>query len=256
MNSIPTIDNPSSQADADIALKARHRAMWASGDYPLMVDTFLQPLGPRLVEACAVGAGDRVLDVATGTGNAAVPAARIGASVTASDLTPELLGAGSRRADAVGLDLTWTTADAEHLPFAVKSFDVVMSAIGVMFAPHHQVAADELVRVCRPGGTLGLLNWTPEGMIGSLLAAMRPFASASASRSLAPAVVGHRGPRARSLRRPSGLAQHDERDTAGGLLRSSLRLRRAHQGLLRTHDHQSGECLAERHPRRVRCGAR
>ena len=96
MNSIPTIDNPSSQADADIALKARHRAMWASGDYPLMVDTFLQPLGPRLVEACAVGAGDRVLDVATGTGNAAVPAARIGASVTASDLTPELLGAGSR----------------------------------------------------------------------------------------------------------------------------------------------------------------
>jgi ubiquinone/menaquinone biosynthesis C-methylase UbiE len=146
----------------DTELKARHRAMWASGDYPSMVETFLLPLGPRLVEACDIGAGMRVLDVAAGTGNASIPAAQRGAHVTASDLTPELLEAGSLRPEAAGLELEWVAADAEKLPFEDQSFDVVMSAIGVMFAPHHQAAADELVRVCRPGGTIGLLSWTPE----------------------------------------------------------------------------------------------
>ncbi|MBB3675104.1 class I SAM-dependent methyltransferase [Modestobacter versicolor] len=159
----------------DTELKARHRAMWASGDYPRMVDSFLTPLGPRLVEACGVTAGDRVLDVAAGTGNAALPAAARGARVTASDLTPELLADGRRRAEAAGLELEWTEADAEHLPFDDASYDVVMSAIGVMFAPHHQESADELVRVCRPGGRIGLLSWTPEGMIGKLFATMKPF---------------------------------------------------------------------------------
>lgn len=168
MTTTPTLE--------DAELKTRHRAMWASGDYPHMVDTFLLPLGPRLVEACGVGPGQRVLDVAAGTGNAAVPAAQRGAHVTASDLTPELLDAGRHRPDAAGLDLTWTPADAEHLPFDDASYDVVMSAIGVMFAPHHQQAADELVRVCRPGGTVGTLCWTPGGMIGSLFATMKPFA--------------------------------------------------------------------------------
>lgn len=157
-------------------LKTKHRGMWASGDYPLMVDTFLLPLGPRLVDACAIEPGMRVLDVASGTGNAAIPAAQRGASVTASDLTPELLAAGAARPEAAGLDLTWVPADAEDLPFEDESFDVVMSSIGVMFAPHHQAAADELVRVCRPGGRIGLLSWTPEGMIGSLFATMKPFA--------------------------------------------------------------------------------
>ena len=159
----------------DTELKARHRAMWASGDYPSMVDTFLLPLGPRLVEACGIETGIRVLDVAAGTGNAAIPAAARGADVVASDLTPELFDAGRARAAAEGVELEWVEADAENLPFEDASFDVVMSSIGVMFAPHHQAAADEMARVCRPGGTVGLLSWTPEGMIGALFRTMGPF---------------------------------------------------------------------------------
>jgi SAM-dependent methyltransferase len=160
----------------DAELKARHRAMWASGDYPSMVETFLLPLGPRLVEACGIGPGMTVLDVATGTGNAAIPAAEAGATVTASDLTPELFEAGRTRAAAAGVTLDWAEADAENLPFEDASFDVVMSSIGAMFAPRHQMVADELVRVCKPGGTIGMLNWTPEGQIGALFRAMGPFA--------------------------------------------------------------------------------
>jgi SAM-dependent methyltransferase len=165
-----------SSSITDTELKARHRAMWASGDYPSMVETFLLPLGPTLVAACGIGPGMTVLDVAAGTGNASIPAAQTGAKVTASDLTPELLEAGRRRALAIGVDLEWVEADAEALPFPDESFDVVMSAIGVMFAPHHQAAADELVRVCRPGGTIALLSWTPEGMLGSLFRLMSAFA--------------------------------------------------------------------------------
>jgi SAM-dependent methyltransferase len=157
-------------------LKARHRAMWSSGDYPSMVETFLLPLGPRLVEASGIGPGMQVLDVAAGTGNASIPAARAGAEVTASDLAPALLKAGRRRAEAEGLVIDWVEADAEDLPFEDESFDVVISAIGAMFAPHHQQTADELVRVCRPGGTIGLLSWTPEGMIGTMLRTLAPFA--------------------------------------------------------------------------------
>ena len=162
---------------ADAELKARHRTMWANGDYAHMVETFLLPVGERLADAAGITPGARVLDVAAGTGNASIPAARKGARVTASDLTPHLLEAGSRRPDAAGLDIEWVEADAEHLPFDDASFDVVMSAIGVMFAPHHQAAADELVRVCRPGGTVALLSWTPEGMIGDLFRTMGPFAA-------------------------------------------------------------------------------
>lgn len=161
----------------DTELKAKHRVMWANGDYPLMVDTFLLPIGESLVEGAGIGPGVRVLDVAAGTGNASIPAAQKGAHVTASDLTPELLEAGSRRPEAQGLDITWVEADAEHLPFEDGSYDVVMSAIGVMFAPHHQAAADELVRVCRPGGAVALLSWTPEGMLGDLFRTMKPFAA-------------------------------------------------------------------------------
>ena len=161
---------------ADREVKARHRAMWASGDYPSMVETFLLPLGPRLVEAGGVGSGMRVLDVAAGTGTTSLPAAERGASVTASDLTPELLEAGRRRAETAGLELEWVEADAENLPFEDESFDVVMSAIGAMFAPRHQEVADEMVRVCRPGGTIALLSWTPEGMIGAMFRTMGPFA--------------------------------------------------------------------------------
>jgi SAM-dependent methyltransferase len=157
-------------------LKARHRAMWASGDYPSMVETFLLPLGPRLVDASDIRPGMRVLDVAAGTGNASIPAAQRGADVVASDLTPELFDAGRARAEAAGVELDWVTADAEDLPFDDDSFDVVISSIGVMFAPFHQNAADELVRVTRPGGTIGLLSWTPDGMLGSLFRMMGPYA--------------------------------------------------------------------------------
>lgn len=162
--------------DANSELKAKHRSMWASGDYPSMVETFLLPLGPRLVTACEIGPGMRVLDVAAGTGNASIPAAATGASVVASDLTPELFDAGRARAEAEGVELEWAEADAENLPFEDASFDAVISSIGVMFAPHHQAAADELLRVCRAGGTIGLLSWTPEGMIGGLFRTIGPFA--------------------------------------------------------------------------------
>jgi SAM-dependent methyltransferase len=164
-----------STTSANPELKAKHRAMWASGDYPSMVETFLLPLGPRLVEAAGIEAGMRVLDVASGTGNAAIPAAQRGAEVVASDLTPELFEAGRARAAAEGVELEWAEADAEDLPFEDASFDAVISSIGVMFAPQHQAAADELVRVCRPGGTIGLLSWTPEGMLGALFRTMGPF---------------------------------------------------------------------------------
>jgi SAM-dependent methyltransferase len=164
--------------DADRALKARHRAMWAIGDYPAVAREVVAGVGPVLVEACGVRRGDRVLDVAAGTGSAAIPAALAGADVVASDLAPELFDDGRIRAAAAGADLEWREADAEALPFPDATFDVVMSAIGVMFAPHHAAAAAELVRVCRPGGTIGVLSWTPGGFIGQMFAAMKPYVPA------------------------------------------------------------------------------
>jgi SAM-dependent methyltransferase len=163
-------------APAGQQLKAKHRAMWALGDYPALARDIIADLGPVLVRACQIRPGDRVLDVAAGSGNAAIPAAQAGASVVASDLTPELLEAGRRLAARHGAELEWRQADAEDLPFADGEFDTVMSCLGVMFTPYHQASADELVRVCRPGGTIGLLNWTPEGFIGQMFADMKPYA--------------------------------------------------------------------------------
>jgi SAM-dependent methyltransferase len=160
--------------DADLA--AKHRALWASGDYPAVAAELIDDLGPQLVRACGIQPGQRVLDVAAGSGNAAIPAAAAGAIVTASDLTPELFDAGRRIASQRGVELEWTQADAEAMPFADNSFDVVMSCVGAMFAPHHQQTADELVRVCRAGGTIGMINWTPTGFIGNLFATMKPYA--------------------------------------------------------------------------------
>ncbi|GII76488.1 hypothetical protein Sru01_14700 [Sphaerisporangium rufum] len=159
-------------------LKARHRAMWALGDYPAVAGEVIPELGATLVAACGVRPGDKVLDVAAGTGNAAIPAALAGADVVACDLTPELLAAGRDVAARRGAALEWREADAEALPFADGAFDVVLSCVGVMFAPHHRAAAAELVRVCRPGGTIGLLSWTPQGFIGQMFAAMRPYVPA------------------------------------------------------------------------------
>ena len=162
--------------EADRALKSKHRAMWASGDYPSLATDLISTLGPILVDACGVRSGDRVLDVAAGAGNAAIPAALAGAEVVASDLTPELFEAGRRQAATWGAELEWTEGDAEALPFGDGDFDTVLSCVGVMFAPHHQTSADEILRVCRPGGTIGLLSWTPEGFIGQMFAAMKPYA--------------------------------------------------------------------------------
>ena len=164
--------------EADRALKQKHRAMWASGDYPALASELVQDLGAILVDACGIKPKQRVLDVAAGAGNAAIPAAMMGARVVASDLTPELFDAGRRQAAERGVELEWVEADAEALPFEDHGFDVVTSCTGVMFAPNHQRGADEIVRVCKPGGTIGLLSWTPEGFIGQMFAAMKPFSPA------------------------------------------------------------------------------
>ena len=161
--------------EADRALKAKHRTVWASGDYPTLAHDLIWSLGPTLVEASNIHSGQLVLDVAAGSGNVAIPAAERGANVVASDLTPELFDAGRRAAAERGVEIDWREADAEALPFPDSAFDAVLSCVGVMFAPHHQESADELVRVLRPGGTLGLLSWTPQGFIGQLFATMKPF---------------------------------------------------------------------------------
>jgi ubiquinone/menaquinone biosynthesis C-methylase UbiE len=136
--------------------------VWALGDYPRVAREVLGGLGPRLVRACAVAAGQRVLDVGTGSGLVALAAAEVGASVVGADITPGLLDA-ARTADA---PVEWVYGDAQDLPFDDASFDVVLSCIGAMFAPDHQVVADELLRVCRPGGVVGMVNWTPHGSVG------------------------------------------------------------------------------------------
>ena len=162
----------------DNELKAKHRAMWALGDYPAVASDVIAAFGEVLVDACGITAGDNVLDVAAGSGNIAIPAARRGAKVTATDLTPELLEVGRKAAEAEGLEIKWRTADAEAMPCDDGEYDVVLSCVGVMFAPHHQAAADELVRICRPGGRIGLISWTPEGFIGQMFATMKPFVPA------------------------------------------------------------------------------
>ncbi len=162
--------------EADRALKAKHRIMWALGSYSSVAEEVIPTLGQVLVDACGVRSAQRVLDVAAGSGNAAIPAALAGADVVAVDLTPELLDVGRRLAAERGAEVEWKEGDAEALSFADGEFDTVLSCVGVMFAPHHQKTADELVRVTRQGGTVGLVNWTPEGFIGQMFAVMRPFA--------------------------------------------------------------------------------
>lgn len=149
------------------AIKAKQQAMWASGDFAV-IGTTLQIVGELLCEAVDVGGGERVLDVAAGNGNATLAAARRFAHVTSTDYVPALLDAGRRRAEAEGLHVTFEVADAEALPYQDASFDVVLSTFGVMFAPDHAKSASELLRVCRPGGRIGLASWTPEGFLGKM----------------------------------------------------------------------------------------
>ena len=149
------------------AIKERQQTTWASGDFAVIGVT-LQIVGESLAEAADIRAGERVLDVAAGNGNATLAAARRFAEVTSTDYVPELLAKGSARAAAEGLEVTFRTADAEDLPFADGSFDVALSTFGAMFTPDHLRPAREMLRVVRPGGRIGLANWTPEGFIGQL----------------------------------------------------------------------------------------
>lgn len=150
-------------------VKQGHRAMWDSGDYPSVAELVVE-VAERLVERAAPARGEELLDVATGSGNVAIPAAQAGARVTALDLAPALLEAGRVRAEAAGVEVEWVAGDAEALPFADASFDVVLSALGVQFTPDHHASARELARVCRPGGRVGVACWTPDGLIGRFLA--------------------------------------------------------------------------------------
>jgi len=165
---------PSISAIDFAALKRRQQATWASGDFAI-IGTTLQIVGELLAEAADVRAGERVLDVAAGNGNASLAAARRFAQVTSTDYVAHLLEKGAARAKAEGLDISFEVADAESLPFADARFDVALSTFGVMFTPEHHRAARELLRVVRKGGRIGLANWTPEGFLGDLFRVVGRF---------------------------------------------------------------------------------
>ena len=177
-------------ADAGHELKAATRAAWALGDYHRFAKETVWELGVELVAACEIKPGQRVLDVAAGTGNTAIRAAEAGAEVVASDLTPENFEAGRREAESRGVALEWVEADAEALPFADDQFDVVTSSFGAIFAPDHRAVADEMLRVCRPGGTIGMLNFTPEGLISHFFGALAPYMPPPSPGALPPAQWG------------------------------------------------------------------
>jgi SAM-dependent methyltransferase len=162
----PSTAAPNTQIDYT-AIKQRQQATWASGDFAI-IGTTLQIVGEQLAEAADVRAGERVLDVAAGNGNATLAAARRFARVTSTDYVPHLLDKGAARARAEGLEVEFRVADAENLPFTNGSFDVALSTFGAMFTPEHRRAATELLRVTRHGGRIGMANWTPEGFIGDL----------------------------------------------------------------------------------------
>jgi ubiquinone/menaquinone biosynthesis C-methylase UbiE len=164
---VPTAAESASVKPDLEAIKQRQQAMWASGDFAL-IGTTLQIVGETLAEAVDVCAGERVLDVAAGNGNATLAAARRFASVVSTDYVPHLLDKGRRRAEAEHLDVEFKLADAESLPFEDASFDVALSTFGTMFAPDHRQTARELLRVVRSGGRIGLASWTPEGFLGDL----------------------------------------------------------------------------------------
>lgn len=156
------------------AIKKKQQVNWSAGNYAV-IGTTLQLIGEELCEALDISAGSRVLDVAAGNGNASLAAARRGCDVLATDYVPSLLTQLDARAAAEGLAITTETADAEALPVGDASFDYVLSTVGVMFAPNHQRAASELVRVCKPGGKIGLANWTPQSFVGDMFRAIGKY---------------------------------------------------------------------------------
>jgi ubiquinone/menaquinone biosynthesis C-methylase UbiE len=163
-----TTANAVTQPTPDLAaLKSRQQVAWASGDYSV-IGARLQIVGESLCEALDLRSGEKVLDIAAGNGNATLAAARRWAEVTSTDYVPELLERGRERAMANGLAVEFQQADAEALPFKDASFDVVVSTFGVMFTPDQDKAAKEMLRVCRPGGRIGMANWTPESFIGQV----------------------------------------------------------------------------------------
>jgi len=161
------VSNDPALIQGSTSVKGRQQAMWASGDFAV-IGTTLQIVGELLCEAVDLQAGERVLDVAAGNGNATLAAARRFAAVTSTDYVPALLESGRRRAQAEGFDVAFKVADAEDLPYPDASFNVVLSTFGVMFAPDHHQAASEMMRVCRKGGRIGLASWTPTGFLGQL----------------------------------------------------------------------------------------
>jgi len=159
---------PASQPTVDLAaVKGKQQTAWSSGDYAV-VGTTLQIVGESLCEALDLRAGERVLDIAAGNGNATLAAARRWTDVTSTDYVPALLERGRARASAEGLPVRFEQADAEKLQYADASFDAVLSTFGVMFTPDQEKAASEMARVCKPGGKIGLANWTPSGLIGEV----------------------------------------------------------------------------------------
>ena len=157
-------------------VRAAVRGMWALGDYSRYTKQLdIEQIGRELVDACGIDARQRVLDVGAGTGNVALRAAEAGAEVIASDITVENMKAGEREASERGVELEWIEGDAQALPFGDGEFDVVASSAGAMFAPDHQAVADELIRVCRPGGTIGMANFTPGGLAAEFFGLLGPY---------------------------------------------------------------------------------
>ena len=206
-----TVTEPAGLAE----MKQATRRTWASGDYDAVARRSLWRVGQRIVQRVGIGAGEDVLDVACGTGNAAVRAAQAGGRVVGVDLAPELFEAGRRNAEAAGVTVDWREGDAEALPFDDASFDVVLSVFGCMFAPRHDVTARELVRVLRPGGRLAIASWTPDGSVGQMFRALGSYLPPAPPFAQPPVLWGTEA-HVRELFAGSGLALEMDREDAQG----------------------------------------
>ena len=196
-------------------LKAQARMTWAAGDFATIARTQLWPVGERLVKRVGIGRGEDVLDVACGTGNAAIRAAQAGGRVVGVDLTPELFVPGAKAAAEAGVTVEWVEGDAEALPFDDARFDVVLSTFGCMFAPRHRVAAAELARVLRPGGRLGVCSWTPEGIQGDFFRTLGAYAPPMPDNASPPLLWGTEA-HVRDLFAGTGVHLEFERETVLG----------------------------------------